>query len=286
MIIVCISNPSARDPGTERWRLLLVRLWLLHDKSAVSLSTSAATVVWKRTSIGIPTISHSVAWSASGKLRRSTPRLCAASIVAHDVLVADFSDTEQVKSVLDDHLSAGQQYSILINNTGGPAPGPAHQADAEAFLAAFNQHLINNQNITQRLLEGMKQSGSGRIINVISTSVKQPLPNLGVSNTVRGAVANWAKTIANELGPFNITVNNVLPGATNTVRLESIISNKAKKLNKSIEEVTEMEKSIIPLRRFGEAEEFANAVGFLASPAGAYITGVNLPVDGGRTGSL
>ncbi|PWK45394.1 SDR family oxidoreductase [Pleionea mediterranea] len=204
----------------------------------------------------------------------------------HDVLVADFSDTEQVKSVLDDHLSAGQQYSILINNTGGPAPGPAHQADAEAFLAAFNQHLINNQNITQRLLEGMKQSGSGRIINVISTSVKQPLPNLGVSNTVRGAVANWAKTIANELGPFNITVNNVLPGATNTVRLESIISNKAKKLNKSIEEVTEMEKSIIPLRRFGEAEEFANAVGFLASPAGAYITGVNLPVDGGRTGSL
>jgi 3-oxoacyl-[acyl-carrier protein] reductase len=136
------------------------------------------------------------------------------------------------------------------------------------------------------VLPGMKQAGYGRIINVISTSVKQPLVGLGVSNTVRGAVANWAKTLANELGPFNITVNNVLPGATNTVRLESIIKNKAAKKGLSIEAMEVEEKSIIPMRRFGEPEEFADAVGFLASPAASYITGINLPVDGGRTTCL
>ncbi|NVJ59720.1 MAG: SDR family oxidoreductase [Gammaproteobacteria bacterium] len=205
----------------------------------------------------------------------------------HLCLTADFSKPDQVLDVVSQHLSSVNfQYQILINNTGGPAPGPAHLSDSQAFLSAFNQHLINNQNLVQALLPGMKSSNFGRVINVISTSVKQPLPNLGVSNTVRGAVANWAKTLANELGPFDITVNNVLPGATATARLDAIIANKAKKLDKTLEQVTEMEKSIIPLRRFGLPEEFANAVGFLASPAAAYITGTNLPVDGGRTGCL
>lgn len=204
----------------------------------------------------------------------------------HHLLVADFSDPQSVKEAITEHLNTVANYHILINNTGGPAPGPAHLAASEAFLAAFSQHLINNQTLVQALLPSMRAAGFGRIINVISTSVKQPLPNLGVSNTVRGAVANWAKTLANELGPDNITVNNVLPGATNTVRLESIIENKAKKLDKTIAEVTTMEQSIIPLRRFGEASEFANAVGFLASEAAGYITGINLPVDGGRTTCL
>lgn len=204
----------------------------------------------------------------------------------HQVLTADFSSPASVKETITEHLAAGSQYQILINNTGGPAPGPANLADADAFVAAFNQHLVNNQNLAQALIPQMKAAGYGRIINVISTSVKQPLPNLGVSNTVRGAVANWAKTMANELGQFNITVNNVLPGATNTVRLDAIIENKAKKQGKSIEQVAEEEKAIIPMQRFGEAHEFANAVAFIASPAAAYITGVNLPVDGGRTGCL
>ena len=132
----------------------------------------------------------------------------------------------------------------------------------------------------------MKESGYGRIVNVISTSVKQPLVGLGVSNTIRGAVASWAKTLSNELGPFGITVNNVLPGATKTARLDTILQGKAKKLNKTVAEVEESDKAAIPLRRFGEAEEFASAVAFLASPAASYITGINLPVDGGRTGSL
>lgn len=204
----------------------------------------------------------------------------------HAVLVADFAYPEQVKATVSEFLKHGQLVEILINNTGGPAPGPANAAETDDFLAAFNQHLICNHELMKLLLPGMKEAAYGRIINVISTSVKQPLHGLGVSNTVRGAVANWAKTLANELGQFNITVNNVLPGATNTVRLEAIIQNKAKKQGVSIEEMEEEEKSIIPMRRFGEPEEFANAVAFLASPAAAYITGVNLPVDGGRTSCL
>lgn len=204
----------------------------------------------------------------------------------HFAICADFSKPDEVARALDEHLTVIPEFQILINNTGGPAPGPANTADASDFLAAFNQHLINNHQIAQKLLKGMKAHGYGRIINVISTSVKQPLPNLGVSNTVRGAVASWAKTMSNELGPFGITVNNVLPGATNTVRLEAIIKNKAAKKGVSIEEMEEEEKSIIPLRRFGEAEEFANVCAFLASPAAGYVTGVSIPVDGGRTSSL
>lgn len=204
----------------------------------------------------------------------------------HDILVADFSQTDQVKTALSHYLESGIVIEILINNTGGPAPGPASSALSEDFLSAFNQHLICNHEMTKLLLPGMKQSKFGRIINVISTSVKQPLIGLGVSNTVRGAVASWAKTLANELGQFNITVNNVLPGATNTLRLDAIIKNKAAKKGISIEAMAAEEQAIIPMRRFGEANEFADAVGFLASPAASYITGINLPVDGGRTSCL
>lgn len=205
---------------------------------------------------------------------------------AHFAICADFSDPAAVERAVDEQLKIVSEYHILINNTGGPAPGPANTADSSAFLAAFNQHLINNHQLAQKIIPGMKSAGYGRIINVISTSVKQPLPNLGVSNTVRGAVASWAKTMANELGQFGISVNNVLPGATNTVRLDAIIKNKAAKKGVSIEEMAEEEKSIIPMRRFGEAEEFANVVAFLASPAAGYVTGVSIPVDGGRTSCL
>jgi 3-oxoacyl-[acyl-carrier protein] reductase len=173
-----------------------------------------------------------------------------------------------------------------VNNTGGPPGGPITEADGNEFLTAFQNHLINNQNLAQLLLPGMKKAGFGRIINIISTSVKVPLNGLGVSNTVRGAVANWSKTWANEVGQFNITVNNVLPGATETERLTSIIANKANKTGKSEEEVAAAMAGAVPMKRFAKPEEVANAVAFLASPAAAYINGINVPVDGGRTGSL
>ncbi|WP_255589714.1 SDR family oxidoreductase [Marinicella meishanensis] len=204
----------------------------------------------------------------------------------HQVVVADFSDPAAVKAAIEQHLAAHPEVHILVNNTGGPAPGLAKDAEIAAYQAAFNQHLICNQVLAQATVPAMQQAGYGRIINVISTSVKQPLPNLGVSNTVRGAVASWAKTLANELGQHNITVNNVLPGATETGRLSAIFENKAKKTGQTVAQVIEHEKAIIPMRRFGTPAEFANVVGFLASPAGAYVNGVNIPVDGGRTACL
>ncbi len=204
----------------------------------------------------------------------------------HHVLVADFSEPAQVESALSNHLEKIQHIDIVINNTGGPAPGLASQSESAQFINAFEQHLVNNQNIAQLVLPKMKAQGFGRIINVISTSVKQPINGLGVSNTIRGAVASWAKTLANELGQFNITVNNVLPGATATARLDAIISGKASKQNISIEQATINEKATIPMNRFAQPEEFADAVTFLASKSASYITGINLPVDGGRTSCL
>lgn len=201
----------------------------------------------------------------------------------HDYLVADFAFPEQLEKTLSNYKKV---VNILVNNTGGPPPGPAHTANTEEYLNAFKQHLVCNQILVKHLLDDMKNSGYGRIINIISTSVKAPLNNLGVSNTIRGAVANWAKTLSNELGPFNITVNNVLPGATETGRLTSIISRKAEKDGRSEEEVAEEMKKEIPLRRFANPEELAAAVAFLAGPSGAYINGINLPVDGGRTSCL
>ena len=195
------------------------------------------------------------------------------------------SDTGSLAAAMTE-LVADRPVDILINNTGGPSPGPAHEADTAAFLAAFTQHLIGFQTIVRAVVPGMKARKHGRIVNVISTSVKQPLPNLGVSNTIRGAVANWGKTLATELGPFNITVNNVLPGATSTDRLKAIIQAKASRTGSTEEEVRTEMLAEIPLRRFAEPAEIAAAVAFLAGPTAAYINGINLPVDGGRTACL
>lgn len=205
----------------------------------------------------------------------------------HDYIVADFSAPDELKNRVEEYLERNNQpVHILINNTGGPAAGKAIDADVQEYINTFQAHLICNQILAQSLVDGMKTERYGRIINVISTSVKQPIPNLGVSNTIRGAVASWAKTLAGELGEFGITVNNVLPGSTWTGRLESIIENKSKKSGASIEQVKEMMRAEIPAKRFGEAAEIANAIAFLASPAASYINGINLPVDGGRTTGL
>lgn len=204
----------------------------------------------------------------------------------HDFIVADFSNPSEIKNKIESYIAKGNTINILINNTGGPPAGPIANAKIEEFLLAFNNHLIGNHILAQACIEGMKKSGYGRIINVISTSVKQPLKGLGVSNTIRAAVANWSKTLSIELAPYGITVNNVLPGATRTQRLESIIQNKAQKLNESNTAVEKEMLAEIPMNRFADASEIASAAAFLASPAAAYITGINVPVDGGRTGCL
>lgn len=204
----------------------------------------------------------------------------------HDIICADFSFPEDLKIKIDQYVTENKEVDILVNNTGGPAGGPIADAKTEDFLQTFSNHLLCNHILVQSVVESMKNKRSGRIINVISTSVKQPLKGLGVSNTIRAAVANWAKTLSIELAPFGITVNNVLPGATNTVRLSSLIDAKAKKTGHSIDFLKEEMLKEIPAGRFAEAPEIANAVAFLASPAAAYINGINLPVDGGRTGCL
>lgn len=204
---------------------------------------------------------------------------------SHEYLQGDLMQVDDVLSSLQEKL-VDRPFHILVNNTGGPPAGPLISADPDHFLAALTRHLLAAHRITQSLVPGMAASGYGRIINVISTSVKAPLANLGVSNTTRGAVANWAKTLANELGPKGITVNNVLPGATATGRLNDIIGHAAKRTESSPEAVEERMKGGIPLRRFARPAEVGAAIAFLASPAAAYISGINLPVDGGRTPCL
>lgn len=219
------------------------------------------------------------------KLEQTVASLPAVKGQRHNFIQADFAFPNEVKSRVHDFMQ-NHTVHILVNNTGGPPPGTALEAEPEDFLKAFSAHLICNQLITQAVVPGMKKETFGRIINIISTSVKIPLRNLGVSNTTRGAVASWAKTLSLELGPFGITVNNVLPGATMTGRLEALIRNNAERLGKTFDEAKrEMEKEI-PAGRISEAHEVAAAVAFLASPAAGYINGINLPVDGGRTGSL
>jgi 3-oxoacyl-[acyl-carrier protein] reductase len=204
----------------------------------------------------------------------------------HRWIAADFNDLRTLELVLQSWLDVGNRAQILVNNTGGPAAGPIATARMQEFASAFSSHLLANHILVQKLLPGMREAGYGRIINVISTSVKQPLKGLGVSNTIRAAVANWAKTLSLELAKDGITVNNVLPGATRTLRLESIMENKAAKTGQEVADVAAEMLAEIPAGRFGEAHEIASAIAFLASPAAAYINGINLPVDGGRTGNL
>ena len=201
---------------------------------------------------------------------------------SHQILVGNFDNSDQIKFIIENHIKDGNNYHILINNSGGPKGGPITDADTNEFLKAFNRHLICNHILFQSLIEGMKSNSYGRIINIISTSVKQPIPGLGVSNTIRGAVASWAKTLSFEIANHGITVNNILPGFTDTERLSSLIREKANSKNISSDMVADTMKSTVPSNRFGHPEETAKAIAFLASPSANYINGVSLAVDGGR----
>ena len=201
----------------------------------------------------------------------------------HSFIAIDFRDSKKLKEELDLLKS---DYHILVNNTGGPAAGAITDADIKSFEDAFRMHVINNQILVQKVVSGMKKEGYGRIVNIISTSVKAPIPGLGVSNTIRAAVANWAKTLSIELGPYGLTVNNILPGFTNTNRLKTLINKKAEIKGVERKNIKLEMQSQVPAGRFGDPSEVANAVAFLCAPAASYINGINLPVDGGRTKSL
>ncbi len=201
---------------------------------------------------------------------------------AHDDICVDFSDHEAVRGAAAEYVHDSGPAQILLNNTGGPPAGPAFEASPEEYLKAFNQHILCNQALVQVLAPAMVDAKYGRILNIISTSVIMPIKGLGVSNTIRAAVANWARTLAAELGPFGITVNNVLPGYTATARLSSLIQGRASRAGSSAAEVESGMKATIPARRFGDPAEIAAVAGFLATPAAAYVNGVSIPVDGGR----
>lgn len=202
----------------------------------------------------------------------------------HDYIVADFSDADGVKKAIHDYLlRMDKPIHILVNNTGGPKGGLIQEAGVDEFIAAFSMHIVCNQQLVQAVLPAMKREGFGRIINIISTSVKAPIKGLGVSNTIRAAVGNWAKTLAGEVAAYGITVNNVLPGYTNTSRLDFLINSTAEKTGKTVSEVKKDMEGVIPMGRIGKPEEIANVVGFIASPAASFLTGTSIAVDGGST---
>lgn len=219
------------------------------------------------------------------RLDTTIAELGAAGTGRHHALLADYADRIGLEQVVGAWLAA-HPAQILINNTGGPPPGAIEHASEQAFLDTFGQHLLCNQLLTRLVLPGMRTAGYGRIVNVISTSVKEPIKGLGVSNTVRGAVASWAKTLATELAPEGITVNNVLPGFTRTARLDGLIAGKVRDSGLGEDQVTKGMMGVVPMGRFADASEVANAIAFLASPAASYITGVSIAVDGGRTLAL
>lgn len=201
----------------------------------------------------------------------------------HHLITADFVDPPSLQAKIKSHLDMVGPFQILVNNTGGPAAGPLLDASTEQLTEGFSKHVLAFQLLVQAVVPGMKEAGYGRIVNIISTSVVMPIPGLGVSNTTRGAVANWGRTLAVELAPFGITVNNILPGYTGTARLTSLLQRKADQSGVSLEEFERASKRGIPMGRFASPDEIGSVVGFLASPEASYVTGVNLPVDGGRT---
>lgn len=216
------------------------------------------------------------------KLKTAVQTLDVSMGQQHSYLVADFNHFSEVKKVIHSYLNKNGSAEILINNSGGPKGGLLLEAQEEEFLETFNRHLICSHILAKALVPLMKAAGYGRIVNIISTSVKQPIPGLAVSNTIRGAMASWSKTLATEVGPLGITVNNVLPGYTRTARYDELMNASAEKTGKSIEELEEAMINSIPLRKIGEPKDFGALVAFLCSPSAGYISGTNIPVDGGR----
>ena len=220
-----------------------------------------------------------------GVLREVVAGLAGGAARGHDLAVADSDDTHGLRAAVD-AVVARRPVHILVNNTGGPPGGPLAEAGLDAFEQAFRRHLLANQTLLQAVLPGMRAARWGRVVNVVSTSVREPIPGLGVSNTVRGAVASWAKTLARELGGDGITVNNVLPGFTETGRIEQSVGDRVAKSGDTPEQVRAAMSATVPAGRFARPEETGGVIAFLCSPAAAYVNGVSLAVDGGRMASI
>ena len=194
-------------------------------------------------------------------------------------------DIDLLTTSIKKEITENGPFQILINNSGGPPSGAIVDATPNDFEKAFRRHVLASQTLVQLILPGMMESSYGRVINVISTSVKEPITGLGVSNTIRGAMASWSKSYSNELPP-NITINNILPGFTNTERLGELKKTLSEQKGISQEEVEKAWLSTVPEGRLGDPSELGNVIAFLASPAASFVRGVSLPVDGGRTGSI
>lgn len=203
----------------------------------------------------------------------------------HQALVADLADSASVDRLAIEALKGGPVH-VLVNNAGGPKGGSLLEAGDAEFFAAIQVHLIAASRLVKALVPGMKAARFGRILGVISTSVKAPIENLGVSNTVRAAVASWMKTLSQELGPHGITVNAVLPGYTRTDRLKALAETTAQRRGVTVADVEREWLSKIPAGRFAEPSEIAKVAAFLASDSAGYVNGIAIPVDGGRTPNL
>jgi 3-oxoacyl-[acyl-carrier protein] reductase len=218
-------------------------------------------------------------------LRKVVDALPRTGAQRHGFIAADVSQTVALGNAAR-LLAGARPVHILVNNTAGPPGGPAHAANVEAYLDTFNKHLVANHTLVQAVLPGMRATGWGRIVNVVSTSVKEPIPGLGVSNTIRGAVASWAKTLSRELAGDGITVNNVLPGYTETARIAQIVHDRMAKEGRDEDAVRAAMRAGVPAGRFADPSEIGAAIAFLCSPAAAYVNGVSLAVDGGRMNSI
>ena len=207
------------------------------------------------------------------------------SASGNNSISCNLEDLDSLKSLVSKEIETNGPFHILINNSGGPPSGLLIEAQPHDFEKAFLRHVLASQTLVQLLLEGMKSSNYGRIINIISTSVKEPIPGLGVSNTIRGAMASWSKTLSKELPP-GITINNVLPGFTNTERLTELKKTLSEQKGISQEEVENAWLSTVPEGRLADPSELGQVVAFLSSPAASFVRGTSIPVDGGRTGSI
>ena len=258
----------------------------LNDRHALVCGASSGIGLAAATELALLGANVTLLARSVDKLTAATVNLpCVHAAQQHDWRSVDMLDTAQLQTMAM-AIAAAQPVQILINNSGGPPAGPAQTATIEAFETAFRQHLLANQTLLQALLPGMRASGFGRIVNVISTSVKEPIAGLGVSNTVRAAVASWAKTLATELAAEGITVNNVLPGYTHTPRLDSLLATRATASGRTVEAVAADILADVPAGRFGQASEIAAVIAFLCTPAAAYVNGASIAVDGGRTRAL